>query len=69
MPAWVVDYVLVHELAHLLEIGHDAKFWAWVALPGGRTGAGYLLGWSAAAQLDPPQSEGPAEIDEPVEID
>ena len=30
MPPWVIDYVLVHELAHLLEPGHDAKFWAWV---------------------------------------
>jgi Protein of unknown function DUF45 len=27
MPAWVVDYVLLHELAHLLVAGHDAAFW------------------------------------------
>ena len=28
MPPWVVDYVLVHELAHLLVPGHGPDFWA-----------------------------------------
>ncbi|WP_136609597.1 M48 family metallopeptidase [Sinomonas albida] len=31
MPEWVVDYVLVHELAHLLVAGHTPEFWAAVA--------------------------------------
>jgi predicted metal-dependent hydrolase len=59
MPQWVVDYVLVHELAHLLEPGHDPAFWAWVdRYPKAERAKGYLLGWSAAAQLDsPPGSE------------
>jgi predicted metal-dependent hydrolase len=55
MPGWVVDYVLVHELAHLLEPGHDAAFWAWVdRYPQADKAKGYLEGWSAAARLDPP---------------
>lgn len=53
MPFWVVDYVLIHELAHLLAPGHDASFWAWVDhYPHAEKAKGYLLGWSAAAKVD-----------------
>ncbi|QAY64957.1 M48 family peptidase [Xylanimonas allomyrinae] len=27
MPSWVLDYVLLHELAHLLHAGHGPEFW------------------------------------------
>ena len=58
MPQWVIDYVLVHELAHLLEPGHDAGFWAWVdRYPQSERAKGYLIGWSAAARLDPPPGD------------
>lgn len=58
MPQWVVDYVLVHELAHLLEPGHDARFWAWVDnYPKAERARGYLEGWSAAAHLESPPGD------------
>jgi hypothetical protein len=31
MPAWVRDYVLIHELAHLVHPDHGADFWRLVA--------------------------------------
>ena len=56
-PTRVLEETLVHELAHLLESGHDAKFWAWVdRYPQAERAKGYLLGWSAAAKVEPPPS-------------
>ena len=53
MPSWVQDYVLVHELAHLLVPGHGPAFWALVdGYPRTERARGYLEGVSAAAQLD-----------------
>ncbi len=52
MPSWVVDYVLVHELAHLLVPGHGPDFWAHVdRYPRTERARGYLEGVSATAQL------------------
>lgn len=52
VPGWVLDYVLVHELAHLLEPGHGPRFWAWVErYPKTERAIGYLEGLSAAAHL------------------
>ena len=53
MPHWVRDYVLVHELAHLLVPGHGPDFWALVQrYPRTERARGYLDGVSAAAHLD-----------------
>lgn len=55
VPGWVVDYVLVHELSHLIEPGHTPEFWAWVdRYPRADKAKGYLEGYSAAARLEPP---------------
>jgi predicted metal-dependent hydrolase len=53
MPGWVLDYVIVHELAHLIETDHNARFDALVArYPRTERAIGYLDGYdvgSAAA--------------------
>jgi predicted metal-dependent hydrolase len=53
MPGWVVDYVLVHELAHLIVPGHGPQFWAEVErYPRAERARGYLEGVAAASGLD-----------------
>ncbi|MEU4065797.1 M48 family metallopeptidase [Streptomyces wedmorensis] len=52
MPEYVVDYVLLHELAHLLVPGHGPRFWRLLeAYPRTERARGYLEGVVAAARL------------------
>ncbi len=52
MPGFVLDYVILHELAHLLQPGHDRAFWRLLeGYPRVERARGYLEGVAAAAGL------------------
>ena len=61
MPDYVVDYVLLHELAHLLEPGHGRSFWDLLAgYPRLERARGYLEGVAATAGLPGLADDQPA---------
>nr|WP_240895840.1 M48 family metallopeptidase [Kineococcus siccus] len=57
MPGWVLDYVLLHELAHLLVPTHSRHFWALLeAYPRTERARGFLAGTDfAAGRPDAPE--------------
>ena len=58
MPEYVIDYVLLHELAHLLVPGHGPRFWKLLEnYPRTERARGFLEGVVAADRL--PHSPGP----------
>jgi predicted metal-dependent hydrolase len=54
VPSWVVDYVLIHELAHLLVGNHGEEFWELVSrYPRSERARGFLDGLDHASHLGP----------------
>lgn len=53
MPRWVTDYVLLHELTHLLHPGHGPEFWAELeCYPHTERARGFLEGYAHAVDRE-----------------
>ena len=58
MPPWVLDYVILHELTHLLQPGHGREFWSLLeSYPRTERARGYLEGVAATAGLHTPENQ------------
>jgi len=67
MPPWVLDYVLLHELAHLLQPNHSAAFHALIAgYPKLEAAKAYLAGYQNA--VDAGAAGRPADLDEDCQL-
>jgi predicted metal-dependent hydrolase len=56
MPPWVLDYVILHELTHLLQPGHGDAFWLLLeSYPRTERARGYLEGVAATVGLQSPE--------------
>lgn len=65
MPQWVIDYVLLHELAHLLVAGHNAAFWKLLeAYPDTQRAKAFLEGVAFATSRGLPPGGGQAGTDD-----
>lgn len=63
MPAYVLDYVLLHELAHLMRPAHDREFWRLLeGYPRLERARGYLEGYAAAGGHEGGDTDDPAEV-------
>jgi predicted metal-dependent hydrolase len=70
MPRWVLDYVLLHELTHLLHAGHGADFWAELdSYPRTARAQGFLEGYAFREERASGEPAGDAEVDEDDVVD
>ena len=75
MPEYVIDYVLLHELAHLLVPNHSAQFWALLeSFPRTERARGYLEGVAAADRFPAGdercgQPDGDLDVDTEMDMD
>ncbi len=69
VPGWVLDYVLLHELAHLIVPTHSSSFWRLLeAYPRTERARGFLAGLDHAAGRDPAAgAEDDAEDEAPAD--
>lgn len=57
MPQFVKEYLVMHELAHLIEANHSVRFWQWVnKYPRTERARGYLMP-AGLEGLDEPPSD------------
>ena len=69
-PSWVLDYVIVHELAHLVEFHHNAKFLALVdQYPKAERARGFLTGVHYAPDSNGNEPDADGETVDAVDVD
>jgi len=68
MPSWVLDYVILHELTHLLQPGHGPEFWSLLeSYPRTQRARGFLEGVAVTTGLARPEDGNDDLVDDVIE--